>query len=83
MLAKKKKLNQLTFDNLESFTQSRRILFKHKKDPADTDNTGINEFFVYEVRQVSKSNLKSIKFRGYGLRHSHTFTHNYWEELPK
>jgi len=71
-------LSQLTFDNLESFTQSRRVLFKHKTDPAET---GINEFYVYEVRQVPKSLLKGIKFSGYGLRHSHDYTHNYWEEL--
>lgn len=76
-------MSQLTFDNLESFTQSRRVLFKHKKDPTETDNTGINEFFVYEVRQVPRSTLKGIKFSGYGLKHSHSFTHNYWEELPK
>ena len=76
-------LNQLTFDNLESFTQSRRVMFKHKTDPAETDNTGINEFYVYEASLVPKSTLKGIKFSGYGLRHSHSYTHNYWEELPK
>jgi hypothetical protein len=76
-------LKQLTFDNLESFTQSRRVLFKHKTDPAETDNTGINEFYVYEARMVPKSMLKGIKFSGYGLRHSHDYSNNYWEELSK
>lgn len=76
-------LNQLTFENLESFVQSRRVLFKHKTDPAETDNTGINEFYVYEARMVPKSALKGIKFSGNGLRHSHSYTQNYWEELPK
>ncbi len=76
-------LNKLTYDNLESLTQSRRVFLKHKKDPVEVDNTGINEFYLYESRMVPKSELKSLKFSGYGLRYSHGFTHNYWEELPK
>ncbi len=76
-------LNQLTYDNLECFTQSRRVFLKHKKDPVEVDNTGINEFYLYESRMVPKSALKSIKFSGYGLRYSHGYTYNYWEDLPK
>jgi len=76
-------LNQLTYNNLESFIQSRRVFLKHKKDPIEVDNTGINEFYLFESSMVPKSELKGIKFSGYGLRYAHSYTHNYWEELAK
>lgn len=76
-------LNQLNYDNLESFTQSRRVFLKHKKDPVEVDNTGINEFYLFESRMLPKSALKGIKFSGIGLKHSHSYTRNYWEELSR
>lgn len=74
-------LNQLTYDNLESLTNTGRVYFKHKKDPVDVENTGLTEFYVYETRIVPKSSLKGIKFNGLGLRHTHSYTHEYWKEL--
>jgi len=75
-------LNQLTYDNLESITNTADVYFKHKKDPVDVENTGLSEFYIYETTIIPKSSLKGIKFNGLGLRHTHSYTHEYWKELP-